>query len=164
MRWKGDRLGPLQTHHALCSPLSRLPAASSPKQPVKEGLGSGASPRGGRVITTQRDQSSSGPGQGAPARSGAALLRDGGMWAGRQVRVSDVAGVWALVLNGSWVHVEWMRQRCPLALTALCHLKSEDNAKWPPFTGPQRRKRGNRYRRTIIWKNNIQVSSCTSGI
>lgn len=51
-------------------------------------------------------------------------LRDGEMsdrWGGGP----DLAGVWVLILNESWVRGEWMRQRCHLTLRSLCHLKSE---------------------------------------
>lgn len=71
------------------------------------------------------------------------------MRAGKPVRSLDLAGVWALVLNGSCVHGgEGMRQRCHRTLRSLSHLDSEDNAHWSFLAGPQRAQQV-----TQVWKH-----------
>lgn len=113
-RWRGYRVCPLSTCHDLSDSLRRGPPASIQSHP---GISLGHGRRG-------------------LARSGVALLQDGGMQAGKQVGCPDLTRVWALVLNGSWVHGEWMRQRWQLTLRCL-HQKSEDNVHWC-FAGPPR--------------------------
>lgn len=62
-----------------------------------------------------------------------------GEGAGMGVCVCVSIFVWGAVLNGSWVHGEWIRQRCHLTLRFLSHLKTEDNVHWSFFTGSLRR-------------------------
>lgn len=139
-----------------------------------KGSRSGASPKGGRVTKANPSQGWVQAGEGRPGqvwsstplrwRDGLAKRLGGGVRGWVWVCVYPyLSGVRVLVLNGSWVHGEWIWQRCHLTLRFLSHLNTEDNVHWSFFTGPLRRWR-NRYRTTVIWKVYIQASSCTPGI
>lgn len=119
-------------------------------------MSSRASPRAGREISNRRDQSKPHPGMslawGRETQPGQKQHFSEGEGCGLASRSGclDFAGVWAPVLNGSWVHGgEGRRQRCHLTLRSLSHLDSEDNAHWSFLEGPRRAQQV-----TEVWKYN----------